>query len=278
MPNINAKSTPDRLTKTEERALLSIIKDDTASKFARVRARDKMIICNMRFVDYAISAYYSKIPQDLKEDIRQEGAIGLNTAIDKFNVEKDVRFSTYAVWWIRQVINKSLNNTTRTIRTPVYVTEAMHKVNKLRTEIFNLYGREPSDAELEEQVGFSAKRIAEFRNSSVSPTTLEHNLGNSTQILSDIIEDETADDPEMMQILKDLNHKISDVLIRTLTPREEHIIRLRQGFGSVDVHTLEQIGDKLNLTKERIRQIEADAMKKLRRSPEIARFKQDIIE
>lgn len=265
----------NRLSIDEEKALLTTIQDDNETSFNRKQAKNKMIVYNMHIVDYAINRFYKGVTYDMKDDMRQEGAIGLNKAVDRFSLDHDVRFSTYAIWWIRQTINKSLSDTAKTIRTPVYVGEAIHKIAKASDEIFMTFGREATDAELEEAVGYSAKRIAEFRNSMLVPSTLDFDIGDDTQ-LSDMIEDENSIDPETAQILRDMSAKLADIMIRTLSPREEHIIRLRQGIGTVDSHTLEEIGSKLNLTKERIRQIEAGAMQKLKKSYEVKVFKRDM--
>ena len=266
-----------RLTQEQEQEYLRIVHDPNETQRNKQKATDKLINGNMYIVDYAINKFYKNISYELREDIRQEGAIGLDKAIKKFDLSKDVRFSTYAIWWIRQTINKSLSDTLKTIRTPVYVGEVMQKITKMCDEIYSATGREATDEELSAELGYSPRRIAEFRKAMLSPSTLDFEVGDDTQ-LSDMVEDENAINPEDAQMFKDISSKMSDIFVRLLNPREEYVIRLRQGIGTVDVHTLEEVGAKLNLTKERIRQIENQAMEKLKRSPEIKSFKNVVLQ
>lgn len=258
------------LTHEEEIALITQAQTHRWAK-KRKEAVDKLVEHNLRLVMYVAKKYVNN-DRSIFNDLIQEGSMGLMKAIDKFEVEKGYRFSTYAHWWIRQAIQLYLSNTGRTIRTPVYVIEQAGKVSKARKELTQDLGRNPSDEEIAKHLDLPVEKVRHFEESTQHMASLEFSIGEDTS-LGDIIEDVESVNPDQVLEDKERNGVISKVL-SNLTAREEHIIRLRFGIGLNEEHTLDQIAVKMNVTKERIRQIEAQALKKLGKGDNMRALKQ----
>ena len=262
----------NKIAVTEQEIMLKLGVNNIPTKKEARKTEAILMEKNLYLVNMIASKRYKNIPGHTQEDIRQEGAIGIIEAIKRFDLTSNWRLSTYAVWWIRQKINTSLDNTSRAIRAPVYVINAISKINKARSEFFDNNNRLPTDLELSTITEIPEGKIVEYETTTQAMTSLDFQIGEDST-LADVIEDVYARNPEEAQIVNDLTSKLSDTLIRILTPREEHIVRLRLGLGTVEEHTLEQIGKKLSLTKERVRQIERDAMHKLKKSSVMLAFK-----
>jgi RNA polymerase primary sigma factor len=194
----------------------------------------------------------------------QEGNIGLMKAVDKFEYRRGYRFATYATWWIRQAVGRSLHDQAGTIRVPVHMTEVINKITRTRRQIFNEFGREPTAEELAEKLHMPLENVRKTLKIAKEPLSLETPIGEEGDShLSDLIEDENAILPIDAMIKSNLRETTTRVLA-SLTPREERIVRMRFGLGMNSDHTLEEVGQQFLVTRERIRQIEAKAIRKLK--------------
>ena len=226
-------------------------------------ARQTMITSNLRLVVKVAKTYIGRSSNLSFLDLIQEGNVGLMRATEKFDAEKGFRFSTYATYWIKQAISKAIIDQSRAVRLPAHIINELNKFNKAIRDLSQQYGRTPSDKELAEYLNVSVKKISEYYTISKEPCSLDVTIDEDEDTaMIDLIADENA--TKFMDI-DDLS--IRDTIysvLNTLSERERKIIELRFGFTDGRQHTLEEVGKEFNLTKERIRQLEASALKKLR--------------
>jgi len=243
--------------------------DEEVQLAARIKrgdrvARERMITANLRLV-VKMAADYANLGLPLP-DLVSEGNIGLMKAVERFDPSKGGKLSTYAGWWIKQSIKRALANQSKTIRVPVHQIEKVAKLRRLTERLTAELGREPSDEELAGEVGLTATKVAALKRSIARPASLDAPVAkdDGETLFGELLPDEQADDPLELLEEKDLRSSLGGWLT-VLTPREREILRLRYGLGGARQKTLEDIGDKFGITRERIRQIQMGALKKLRR-------------
>src|SRR5579884_1740517 len=244
------------LTYEEEVALAARVQRGDA------RAKERLVEANMRLVINIAKNYHNCLVPF--EDLVQEGAIGLMTAAERYDPSKGYRFSTYATHWIRQAISRAIDNKAKAIRIPAHVSETLRKLERMRALLFREQGEEPSPEQLAQRMGLSMRKVTALLQASQEPVSLDMLVGDEENTtLAALINDRNAADPEDMVVDAEIQRELAQ-LLQVLTPREREIMRKRLGFDEDSAQVLQEIGEKLHISRERVRQIEAQALKKLK--------------
>jgi RNA polymerase primary sigma factor len=244
------------ITPQEEIALAKRIKKGDR------QAREHMITANLRLV-VKIAHEYEGLGLPLL-DLINEGNIGLMKGVERFNPEKGAKLSTYAAWWIKQSIMRALANQSKTIRLPVHVVDKVAHIRKAEVKLREAFDREPTDQEVADHLGLNPRRIQQYRDASKAPVSLDAPIGaDEPQRISEVVADPNAAAP-FDRLIRETDRKLVQEVLATLTPRENTILALRFGLDDGNPKTLEEIGERLGVTRERIRQLQEEALKKMR--------------
>ncbi|MCK5154129.1 MAG: RNA polymerase sigma factor RpoD, partial [Spirochaetales bacterium] len=251
--------------------ILERSKEISEGKIMMKNAKDRLIQANLRLVVSIAKKYTNRGLHFF--DLVQEGNIGLIKAVEKFEYRKGYKFSTYATWWIRQAITRSISDQARTIRVPVHMIEQINKVVRESRQLMQMLGREPTDEEVAERLGWTVLRIKSVKNVAREPISLETPIGEEEDsLLGDFIEDKDIENPANQTAFRLLQEQLQEVLF-TLPPREQEVLKMRFGLEDGYSLTLEEVGLYFNVTRERIRQIEAKALRRLRHPKRSRRLK-----
>ncbi len=242
------------------KALLSSLSEIEEHDRVVRQAKKELMEANLRLVVSVAKRYLGSELSLL--DLVQEGNIGLMKAVDRFQYRRGFKFSTYATWWIRQAITRAIADHSRTIRIPVHMVETLNRISRVNRSLVNEMGREPTPEELAQRTGVPARKVRLILESSRKPLSLETPIGDDSE-LGDFLEDKAAESPNDSLITQDLTTQVERAL-STLSAKEKEILRLRFGIGEAGEHTLEEVGRRFSVTRERIRQIETKALRKLR--------------
>ena len=271
---------PVRMYQKEIGQIPLVTQEEEADLARRILEGDEeakriLVESNLRLVVSIAKRYVGKGMFFL--DLIQEGNLGLMKAVDKFDYTKGYKFSTYATWWIRQAISRAIADQARTIRIPVHMVETMHKVARSQRTLQQTLGRDPTYEEIARDIGISAAKVSEILKIAQDPVSLETPVGEADEShLGDFIPDEETMTPSDAAAYQMLREQLGEVL-HTLTPREEMVIRLRYGLDDGRPRTLEEVGQQFRITRERIRQIEAKALRKIRH-PSRSKYLKDYLE